>query len=155
MIRTTVYSEAARERMERIVAAVSATSLDPVMEREAWETLGTLVEQTPKRTGQTRRYWKTSQLGLANWMVTNTSKVMRFLELGTRAHGPRTAKALYIPLRLGAMVWHPGLVFGKDYVLAKRVRGIRARNIVKRERPRAQRRLRERMVSHIMKAVEE
>lgn len=86
-------------------------------------------------------------------MVTNTSKVMVFLERGTRAHGPVTANALYIPLKKSAMIWRRGLVFGRDYVLAKRVRGIRARRIVETERPRAEERLHTELRTYVRRAL--
>jgi hypothetical protein len=44
-------------------------------------------------------------------------------------------------------------VFGIDYILAKRVRGIRARHIVASERPKAKARLRDLMDKHLRSAV--
>jgi len=106
-----------------------------VVERVAMNSLARMVRNTPKGyTGNTRQSWKVYRMG-GEITLYNTSKVMRFLEKGTKAHGPKKAKALYIPLNRSAAIggWRQGLVFGVDYVLAKRVKGIKARHIVRDE----------------------
>jgi hypothetical protein len=148
---------------------------------------GRLIRQTPKRwTGQTRRSWIINKIGDTGYELTNTSKVMRFLENGTRAHGPKTAKRLFVPLTKRAFLAGPRgviaankaaaaqsqwanygaaaagkkgrkkklpFVVGKDFVFAKRVRGIRAINIVKNTRPFARTMLRLLMTKHLVNAM--
>lgn len=135
-----------------------------------------IIRQTPKRwTGQTRRSWVINKDGDTGHELTNTSKVMRFLENGTRAHGPKTAKRLFVPLTKRAFLAGPRgviaankaasatassgkkgrkkklpFVVGKDFVFAKRVRGIRALNIVKNTRPFALTTLRLLMTRHLV-----
>lgn len=67
------------------------------------------------------------------YKIINSNKVAAFLEKGTGLYGPmhriitpKKKKYLYIPLRPGAAVWRPGLVIGKDYILAKESRGMKA-----------------------------
>lgn len=143
MIRFNVSDAQLKIRMRKLKAAFSQRATLPVIRRQMMITKKNLVEKTPKRwTGQTRRSWQTIMIpnGVA---VTNISKVMVFLEKGTQAHGPRRAKFLYIPLNRKAAIggWNPSLKRGKDYRLAKRVKGIVAMNIVGRERLLAQRRM--------------
>lgn len=95
-----------------------------------------IVDKTPKRwTGNAKKSWKVrkSPLGLSLTIYT-TSQVAKWLNDGTKAHGPTHAKFLFIPLTHRAMlaqrrgVFPQGrsrLVFGIDYILTKRVRGIR------------------------------
>ena len=84
---------------------------------------------------------------------------MWFLEHGTANAGtgfitPRRSKVLYIPLtRSAASGWRPGLVFGVDYVLAKRVRGIQPRNIAAAEAKKAELRLEAAMRAHIHRLI--
>jgi hypothetical protein len=80
---------------------------DDVVERVAQESLGNLVTATPVRyTGDTRKQWVRRTLGVMMQVLANPSKVMFFLERGTKAHGPKTAKALFIPLNRRA--WEAG-----------------------------------------------
>ena len=78
--------------------------------------------------------WVTEELK-DGFRIKNTNVVMIYLEKGTKAHGPVTAKRLYIPLKPEAVQWSKGLKFAEDFVLAKRVRGIRALNILGSEIP--------------------
>ena len=97
-----------------------------------------LIQETPKgHTGQTRRSWKLLNIGSGNvlgFSVGNESRVMKFLEYGTKAHGPRTAKNLFIPLNrktaLGGLT--KSSKFGRDYVFAKKVSGIKPMGITKK-----------------------
>lgn len=98
-----------------------------------------LILETPKGyTGQTRRSWKILSLGSSTsgvgFSVVNSSKVMRYLEHGTKSHGPRKSKFLFIPLnRKTAMSgFGKSSEFGKDYVLTKRVKGITPMKIVEK-----------------------
>ena len=120
--------------LEKIQRGFASGSHLPVLERVAWESFKRLVSATPKRfTGATRAAWQVIRAGDRGYVIRNPSRVMNYLEHGTKAHGPVAAKFLYIPLRAGAMVWHRGLVRGSDYILARRVRGIRAMHIARNE----------------------
>lgn len=139
--------------MAYLKAGLQPQYTDPIMERVAFETLGVLVEATPKKwTGLTRRGWVVEKIP-KGYQVINRYKVMQYLEFGTRDHGPKNKKFLYIPLRSGAMIWRRGLVYGKDYVLARRVKGIKARNIVYKERPKARKRTLDAMVAYLRQLI--
>lgn len=91
-----------------------------------------LVKQnTPKRSGKTRNRWRVYKTGKNQWVIENDSPVMRFLEHGTKAHGPVTAKFLFVPIKRKITQWRPGLVMGKDYILTKKVRGIKPHHIIR------------------------
>lgn len=120
----------------KIKAAFQSRMHVEVLAKVAARTHKRLVEATPKGyTGLTRQRWEIlkTQRG---YKVSNAYKVMRWLEYGTKAHGPKVKKALYIPLNRKAALggWNDKLVYGRDYVLAKRVRGIKALRIVRWER---------------------
>ena len=119
--------------------------IDRLVRKTAEESRRNVVRATPKKwTGQTRRGWKVYQAGRMHYIVHNLNPVMGFLEHGTRAHGPVTARRLYIPLkRAGFNAYLTGnfskLKYGRDYVLAKRVKGIRAKHIARDEERQATR----------------
>jgi hypothetical protein len=72
---------------------------DRVTEKIANESLARLVLSTPIRyTGTVRAGWVKRKLGTMIYVLANPLKVMRWLEGGTRAHGPVTARALFLPL---------------------------------------------------------
>lgn len=81
--------------------------------------------------------------------------IIRHLEFGTVAHGPVTAKALFIPLTRRAAIrgWNPSLVRGRDYILRKWVRGIRATHLVRDSLRDARMSLRERVTNYVAKLV--
>jgi hypothetical protein len=164
--------------LKRLNKAMSPANQAMINRKGAEICRGRLIRQTPKRwTGQTRRSWIVNKIGDTSYELTNTSKVMRFLENGTRAHGPKTAKRLFVPLTKRAFLAGPRgviaanksasaatagkkgrkkklpFVVGKDFVFAKRVRGIRAINIVKNTRPFAQATLRLLMTKHLVNAM--
>ena len=62
---------------------------------------------------------------------------MFFLEKGTKDHGPKTKKVLYIPLNRKAALggWNEELQMGVDYILRRKVKGIKAMHIVAYQRP--------------------
>lgn len=128
----------ARAALEKVMKAATLARLGEVVEKVAWKTDRALVQATPKGyTGFTRKNWQVIKLDGASYKVTNTNKVMLFLEAGTVDHGPVTAKALFLPLNAAAAIggWNPSLLFGTDYILRKRVRGIQAMGIVEKQRP--------------------
>ena len=137
MLRVVVNGARAQAVMQKLAAELTIAKTKPIIAGVAWRVHARLVKATPKKwTGNLRRSWTVIET-TNGFAVTNPNKVMLFLEKGTRAHGPKRKKFLYIPLVASAMIWHPGLIRGQDYVLTKRVRGIRARNIVRDERPTA------------------
>ena len=112
-----------------------------VVAKVAAKTLASVIRETPKGyTGNLRQSWELIRTNRAEWSVVNPSKVMRFIEYGTQAHGPKKKKLLYIPLTRNAAIggWRAGMIFGQDYVLTKRVRGITATGIVHKERRKAE-----------------
>jgi hypothetical protein len=156
MIRVVTRTERARAFVAKLKVGMAAIEVSNVIQRVAWDTHRRLVRATPKKwTGQTRRGWTVKRSTGAGWAVTNEYQVMGFLESGTKAHGPKTKKALFIPLKSKALAgWDASLVYGKDYVLAKRVKGIKALHIVEKERPQAQRRLKAAIDKFTRKAIQ-
>lgn len=150
MIDITIHDERAEKIFDGLLDAIDDRRVSALLFKEAEITRARLVEATPKKwTGQTRREWRTAPIA-GGWTITNDSRVMRWLEKGTKAHGPKRAKMLYIPLVPSAMYgYSKGFVFGKHYILKKRVRGITAMRIVEKERPLANERLLEAMVEHL------
>jgi hypothetical protein len=155
-----VQSEAVRAKVERVKAALTPTAVDPVMERVGLETFRELVEATPKRWfGQVRAGWRIEKPKEGERVVINRNKVMLFLEAGTANQGtgfiePKEKKALYIPLnRRAAMGWVEGLKYGVDYILRMRVRGIKPRWIVHKERKKARARLMKALKEHVRKVL--
>jgi hypothetical protein len=121
---------------QRVIGRLSPAATAVISNRVAMETHRMLVLATPKGyTGMTRRNWIVEQSGIVS-IVSNKSKIMIFLELGTKAHGAKTKKFLFIPLNRKAALggWNPSMKFGVDFVLAKRVKGIKAMGIVKAQR---------------------
>jgi hypothetical protein len=110
----------------RIEKHLSKEKTDKIIEAVAYKGLKKFVEGMPHRTGATARSWYVNKKGSGEYKIITASKVAVYLEDGTKAHGPKKKKFLYIPLRPGAAVWRKGFIFGKDYILAKKVKGIKA-----------------------------
>lgn len=134
MIKVTVF----RGHAEAVLQSVAAVVTQPqyVLQRAAARVLREVVERTPKRWfGQVRRSWQIVTKDDQTVAVQNPHKVMGYLEFGTANEGtgfiyPKRAKALYIPLnRRASFKWTPELEEDVDYVVRKRVRGIRPRRI--------------------------
>jgi hypothetical protein len=119
------------EIVKRIERTFSKAQIDKIMRGTAFKGLRVAVIGTPKKTGATQRSWYVAKAGEGEYKIATPNKVALFLEEGTKAHGPKRAKFLYIPLRPGAATWRKGFVFGKDYILVKRVKGITARRYFK------------------------
>jgi len=112
--------------------------------KEAHRTHKDLTSATPVRwSGNTRRGWKVKKLMRANWEVRNSTKVMQYLEFGTKAHGAKGGRRLYLPLK--ASPWRTGykrgMKWGTHFVMVNRVRGIKAMNIVGKQHPKTNSRL--------------
>ena len=115
-----------------------------------------MVLATPKGwTGNTRQRWKVMRVDGRGYRVTNSHKVMKWLEFGTKAHGPVRAKALFIPLTRSAALtgWREGMKYGVDYILRKRVKGIKGKFIIRAERKRVKERLKVEMEAFIRRTI--
>lgn len=113
----------------RVERNLSSSQVDRVLEATAWSGLKyIIVPAMPHKTGALKRSWKPVKVSAHQWKIASDSKVALYIEEGTKAHGPKTAKFLYIPLRPGAASWRQGFVWGKDYILVKKVKGIKAQH---------------------------
>lgn len=110
----------------RIEKGLSKSVIDKIIEAAAWKGQRLFASTLNSKS----IFWLVKKLGDGQ-QISTANKVALFLEDGTKAHGPKTAKFLYIPLRPGAATWRKGFVFGKDYILTKRVKGIKARKYLK------------------------
>jgi len=161
ILKVTANTEGGRRTLKRLADGMSIEKIDRVVGRVAAETFAHVVKATPKRWfGQVRRSWQIRLPAPGVRHVINENKIMLFLEEGTANQGqgwiyPRTKKFLYIPLnRKAAMGWHEGLKYGRDYILRKKVRGIKPRRIVARERILTAERLLVAMRRHIQRIVD-
>jgi hypothetical protein len=120
-----------QEFTKKIIKQLSDDKIDSILQATAYRGLKHIVSSMPKRTGALGRSWYVDKRKKSEYLISTTSKVALFLEDGTKAHGPKVKKFLYIPLRPGAATWRKGFVFGKDFILVKRVKGIKARKYLK------------------------
>lgn len=128
-----------------------------VLEETAQEARRDLIELTPKKSGGTRAGWQVYPGEDGGRKVQNTEATMLFLEQGTRDHGPVNAKSLFIPLRPTVLPKKGGgskYKFGVDFILTKRVKGIKAMNLVQNYVPLVIQKLMERALKQIDKANE-
>lgn len=96
---------------------------DVICDRVAAQSLGRLIAATPTRYyGKVRDAWFHAKVAPMVHVNTNPTKVMRWLESGTKAHGPKTAKALFIPLNQKASEVGPRGVMEAN--AAARTRGV-------------------------------
>lgn len=161
MIRATVNTSAARAHIEAIKAGLTPENIDPIVHTVALKTLADVVQKTPKRWfGQVRAAWHIEKPGVGVRTVVNSNKVMKFLEEGTANAGtgwiyPKVKKFLYIPLvRAAAAGWHEGLRRGVDYILRRRVRGIKPIAIIPGAKARSQAALKEEFKRFIRKLID-
>lgn len=173
-------SRRGKSSLRKLKARLTPAGIDRTVSKVAYITHRRLLQRTPKKwTGQTRRNWRVFRRGSGHYSITNKSKVMVFLEKGTKGHGPKRAKRLFIPLtRKAALAGarqvmranrqhslnqtfdaddtarRAPFVIGKDFVLAKRVRGIKALRIVQSHRPFARITLKAAMRLHIRKIIQ-
>lgn len=157
-------SKEVHDKLRKLKAALTPSAQHGVVRKAAdlWRTRLTL--RTPRRwTGNTAQGWRVVELPGGEVAVNNPTKAMLYLEKGTKAHGPRKAKRLFIPLtRKAAQAGAKGVmaqnraasnaalwasygqnkkkkiklpfVYGVDYIFAKRVKGIKAMWIVRNSR---------------------
>ena len=112
--------------IKRIEDGLSKPVIEKIIEAAAWKGQRLFASTLHSKS----IFWLVKKLDDGQQIFT-ANKVAWFLEDGTKAHGPKTAKFLYIPLRPGAATWRKGFVIGKDYILTKRVKGIKARKYLK------------------------
>lgn len=98
-VRFSFSSARTGEQLRKLAAGLTPQKADAVVKTAAWKTHAQLVLRTPKKwTGGTRRGWQVKRVRGGVYECVNKTKVMRFLEFGTAAHGPVRAKMLFIPL---------------------------------------------------------
>ena len=77
---------------------------------------------------------------------------MKFLEHGTKDRKPKTARHLFIPLRRSAWKkggYSKGMKFGRDFVFAKKAKGIKAIKLIPAQKKKTRQRLRSRLGSAV------
>ena len=154
---------------ERIVKGLQPERLDRIVDKVAFVTLAELVKASPKKWfGQIRSGWRVTkpQLGARLLNIdparksgngeTSVADIAKWVDQGTANNGqgfiyPKEKKRLYIPLKRTAIVWREGLRYGVDYVMARKVRGIKGRKFVAPVRRAAHVRLNEAFLAHIKK----
>lgn len=148
-IRISADTKAAEGMLKRLRSGIEGAGGRGVIARTAFWTHVQLVKKTPMRwTGMVRRSWQVARTG-NSYIITNVNKVMVFLEGGTKAHGATGGKRLFIPLTKKAAFGGGKLKYGSDYVLAKRVKGIKALHIVANQVPETRERLYHEMYLYI------
>lgn len=135
---TTTFETQGFDRVEKALNKLSYPSefFDGAFKKQARQTVRQLVQKTPKRTGNLAKKWSMpARIGPSYYEVTAISftqdkkhNIMTLVDQGRGAVFPVKAKRLYIPLTnkamakpLGAKI-PSGLVYGKDYVLAKKAK---------------------------------
>lgn len=162
-ISITAHTEQARAKLLSIQEALK--NMDAVIEEIALIAMTDLIVTTKRAIGvrpDGKRWniekpedkWIMIKAGVAKRLLSNESKVMKFLDEGTKDHGPVRARMLYIPLtRKAALGYRKGLNFGVDFILAKHVKGMEPKHIVSDVRERVQTNMRSRMEAHLRKAI--
>jgi len=171
MIRVTANTSGLSKKIKKLTRALNKTKMTGVVRKAAFVTRDRLVKKTPKRwTGQTRRGWKVDKVSEGHYVVYNKSKVMLFLEKGTKGSKPKKAKFLFIPLTRRAFLaggkgvyaankaakeagGTPKFKFGKDFVLAKKAKGIKPLHIVRDARSFSRITLKAAMRQYIKKSI--
>jgi hypothetical protein len=162
-IRVSVDIKSAVRGMAKISKAVSPIGLDGEMRKVANETYREVRKMTPKKfTGRTRAAWQIKRLSAAKYVVQNRNRVMRFIDGGTRAHGPKRARRMFVPKTKrafnagarGVFANPKRFKYGKDYVLARRVRGIKAMKIIDRGSASAKGKALQRFARYVRKSIQ-
>lgn len=126
---------------DKLVAKIKKLSdpngtLDDAVRKTAINSQRIIMETTPKKTGMTLNAWtRPRKLGPSKYVVENNTKtsdgkrlIPLILDKGRGPVFPKRAKRLYIPLTNKAAAKQSGapipggLVFGRDYILAKKSR---------------------------------
>lgn len=155
-------------QFDRLSKGLQPANLDKLVDKVAFQVLAELVKASPKKWfGQIRSGWRitTPQIGQRKLDIdpakktivgTSVADIAKFVDQGTANQGsdriyPKRSKFLYIPLKRTAVIWRPGLKFGKDYVLSLSVRGIKPRRFVSPVRLRARQLLNEALMALVEK----
>jgi hypothetical protein len=153
---------------ERIRKGLAPEKLDRIVDRVAFKTLAQLVRASPKKWfGQIRSGWRITKPAEGSRKLdidpsrvtasgTSVADIAKFVDQGTANNGqgyiyPKHSKRLYIPLKRTAIVWREGLRYGKDYVLARRVKGIKGRKFVAPVRREAHKNLNDALIALVQK----
>jgi len=165
VLKTTVDTSAAKAMLARLAAELTPEKADRTIEAAAFKVQAMVIIDTKEaimnyakrprwNIAKPENKWMVRKIENSRWEVVNADKVMRFLEFGTRAHGPVTKKFLYIPMvRRAAGGWRKGFKWGRDFILARWVKGIRAYGIVETARRKAVDILLEEMRAFVRRAV--
>ena len=144
----------AKSLMERTKRAMSPSQIKRATRVAANDVKRELESRTPVFTGKTKKSWVVSRRG-HGWAVYNKTLVAEFLDKGTKAHGAVGGGLLFVPrtvkARKAGVKGIGRLKRGKDFVMVKRVRGIKAKKILQISKIRKI--YRERMEGYINKAV--
>ena len=133
------------KRTQRSVAKLAQQEIA----KEAHRTHRDLTKETPVGwTGDTRKAWRTNRISSQPpwYRVENKKNVMHWLEHGTKTRYPRSGGKLFIPLRHSAWKaggYQKGMKHGRDFVFAKRARGLRPLKLIPKQMNITARRLRQ------------
>lgn len=149
-VRCMVHTEAARAKLQQVQQGLTREVTNSIVQRVGLQMFAEIVAATPVRWfGAVRAAWRfiPTQSGS---IIRNDSKVFRFLDQGTKDHGPVQARFLYVPLtKQAASGWRSALKRGIDYILTKKVRGIKALRLIDRFRARSRERMLIEFKNHI------
>lgn len=166
VLKTVVDTDPARKMLERLAAELTPEKADKAVEKAAFkvqrmvimDTIEAILNYAKKprwNLSKPENKWRVEKVANSHWIVVNRDKIMRFLEFGTKPHGPILAKLLYIPLvRRAAGGYRKGFKWGKDFIFSKFVKGIRPYGIVETARRKAADILKEEFVAFARRAVQ-
>ena len=141
MMDMSIDASAWSDMVHRIKEQIGPVGQDKIVAQAALKARTGLIEATPKITGSTRKAWQLPEGADGVRKVANTSKVMIFLEDGTRPHEIRATrkKALHW-VSGGTATYGSKAKHGGDDVFAVVVHhpGTKAQQIVKNFIPTAQ-----------------
>jgi len=103
---------------QKVLDKIGPVGQGKILDTTAAEGLVEIVKLTPQVSGDTRRHWFIKKMDGAR-EIFNNSPVMKYLEEGTKDHGPAVAAFLWFKNQSGSLI------------RTRWVRGIAARNIVK------------------------
>lgn len=160
MIKLTAKTDKARAKLLAVQAALTVEQRDRIVEKAAFQTLTAAVKMTRDVIGvrpdgsrwniqKPENHWQVRKPRLGTRIIANPDKVMKWLDEGTKPHGPTVKDWLYIPLKRSAAIWHPGLKRGIDYILTKKVKGMKRTNVVEKIRSEAKKLLLAAFKAHI------
>lgn len=173
-VRIKALTDEAKLMLAMVRQSLSPEQLDPAVARAAAKIIAILIIATPKQSGQTAGGWvvlkpSEARRELYNRVEVSTSTrgrvpLLELLATGTGRYGPArqdvvspNGRRMYVPIsRRAALGWRPGLVYGRDYVLAYRVRGIRPlkrRRVIEQVTPRAEKILEDEVLRHLVRFV--